>query len=297
MASQALDLTTIGHAFLTLAREGIGGAGWTGFNPAQKRFLEWYAANSAEIGQLDSLEALASKDFQELNAFMVQKGFDPMFDAFDPSDSLGVVSILDMLVEWLEKGTVTTVARRGGGSDVSMQPYPAFEVPSDVANVYEVQGFEQPLVQLRTKTGHSVWLMKHPASLESGLDLAMLAQDTLEARRSPSYRYAGAVVPKLELQPEVDMEWLTGTETLDGKWYVDQAFQVFKLRANEKGARVKVATGMTVRATSVQIEEPFVFDEPFVGFFTQPGHDKLALAAFWADTDSWREPEGSLEEL
>lgn len=297
MTSKALDFVTIGYALEAAAAErSVGKDGWKGLNPEQERFLAWFAAHKDELSQLTDLTAKVSDNPDELNAKLREHGFPDMFGDL-PDDGFGVVSILDMLIEWLEECQVRTLVVRGvGDAGVPKQTYPAFEVPRSGTTVYEVNGFTEPLVQLRTKTGHSLWLMKH-AEPQSGLDLAELVQTLAEAVQVPTYRYDNVVVPKLELEPEVDVEWLTGLETTDGDWYVDEAFQLFKLRANEKGARVKVATGLTIRATSIHIEQPYYFDEPFVGFFTQPGHDRLALAGFWADTDSWREPEGTLEEL
>jgi hypothetical protein len=86
-------------------------------------------------------------------------------------------------------------------------------------------------------------------------------------------------------------------QVVNDDWFIGEAYQEFKLRANEKGARVKVATTLFVARGIRLAPEPYVMNQPFLGCFTQPGHDKLPLAAFWADTDSWRNPEGSLDEL
>lgn len=293
MTSMALDFVTIGYALEAAANErSVGKDGWKGQNPEQERFLDWFAAHRDELSKLEHLTAKVSDQAEELNAKLREHGFPNMFSEL-PKDGFGVVAILDMLVEWLEECTVSTVDRSDDGN---VSTYPAFKVPSQGSEVYEVHGFDEPLVRLRTKTGDSLWLMKHPQPA-SGLDLAELSQRVLEKPRVAVYRYSSAVVPKLEHQPEVDMSWLPGLTTSDGNWYVDEAFQLFRLRVNEKGARVKVATGMTIRATAIWVEEPYVFDEPFVGFFTQKGSPNLALAGFFADTDSWKEPEGSLEEL
>ena len=116
-------------------------------------------------------------------------------------------------------------------------------------------------------------------------------------QRRPCLRWTAAVVivPMLEMDIKPDLSWLLGTTAVgtQGKYAVQQAFQQFKLRANEKGARVKVVTGLLVasaRATSPP-PMPYYLDDPFIGFFSPAGQsDTLPLAAFWADTDVWQNP-------
>lgn len=296
MATKVLDLTTIAHALSELERAYLGDCSWYPLNDAQREFLDWYQANRAEIDQLDSLEALASEDHEVLNQFLVEHGFEPKFG---PLGGIGVASILDMLVNWLVRGTATSISRYDYGTG-KFTHYPAFQVPASSVEIYDAAGCADPFVRLRTTTGHSLWLMKSDEP-ESGLELNRVGQRLLnrtELRQSRHWT-VGAIIPMLEINTEADMDWMLGTKTVSegGQEYVlDQAFQMFKLRANEEGARVKVATGLGMRATSVRAE-PYKLNQPFVGFFTQPGHDTLPLAAFWADTDSWQNSGGTLEEL
>ena len=75
----------------------------------------------------------------------------------------------------------------------------------------------------------------------------------------------------------------------DGQWwYIDQAFQQFMLRMNEKGARAKVATGIAMRKGGPLGPAVLHIDRPFVGWFTQQGAPELPIACFYADYDSWR---------
>ncbi len=299
MTSKVLDLTTMGHALTELCNAFLGETEWTGINDEQREFLAWYAAHRDEITKLSDLEALASTSFAELNKFLEARGFNPMFQPFSAEDSIGVAAVLDMLVEWMIKGTPTPIRRYENSEYVN---YPAFGISAAGAEIWDAAGYEHPLVRLRTKTGHGVWLMKanEPAS---GLDLNRQAQQLLtRTERRPSLRWRGVTVPMLEMDLKVDLSWMLGTEAISsikGPYEISQAFQQFKLRANDIGARVKVATGFTIRATSAMAPPPppYVFDDPFLGFFTQPGDETLPLAAFWADTDVWQNPGGTLEEL
>jgi hypothetical protein len=295
MASQALDLTTIGHALETLLTEHIGEQGWTAVNDDQQKFLEWYDAHREQIAKLDSLESLASTDYRVLNDFLTARRFAPKFD--QNLDGVGVVSVLDMLVEWAAECKTTSISHYDPASG-RRTAHPAFSVPAEGVRVFIPDtdgGISRPFVELKTTTGHSLWL-READQPSSGLDLALQAQALLGITREvhPSWT-VGVTVPMLEMDLDTGLDWLTGMKTRPD-WQVAQANQQFKLRANEKGARVKVATSIGLEAVSLR-PKPYVFDEPFIGFFTQPGHPDLALAAFWADTDSWRNPEGTLEEL
>jgi hypothetical protein len=306
MASKALDLTTVGHALSELCDAFLGEAEWNGINDQQQEFLTWWALHRDEIRKLSSLEALASTDYAELNKFLLARGFDAMFERFE---GIGVAAILDMLVEWAVTGTPTSISRYEGSGGVGyllMQTatdYPAFKISAGGADVYAAAGYAHPLIRLHTKTGHHLWLMKadEPAS---GLELNRQAQHlaNLTGLR-PSLRWtAGVIIPMLEMDIKPDVSWMlhaTAVSPAHGKYAVEQVFQRFKLRANDKGARVKVVTGMVAMAACAgpPPPTPYHLDDPFIGFFTQPGNPTLPLAAFWADTDVWRNPEGTLEEL
>jgi hypothetical protein len=133
------------------------------------------------------------------------------------------------------------------------------------------------------------------------MDLFHTAQRILSAPRAPiSTLDGGTIIPMLEIDIEPDISWMKGLFTdnsRDGYHQIVQAFQQFKLRANEKGARVKVATGLGTARGGALPKQPFIFNRPFIGFFTQADDPTIPMAAFYADTDSWRQPSGTLEEL
>jgi hypothetical protein len=293
VATKALDLITMGHALSELSNTYLGDSPWQGINPNQETFLAWYAAHRAEIDKLGGLEALAATNYEVLNSFLQARGFEPLFQPFI---GVGVASVLDMLVEWVTKGTQTSITRYNP-SDYSREVFPGFLL-EDGVETFSVAGHQHPLVRLHTKTGHSLWLTTAQEP-ESGLELATFAQHTLVSQRRPDYNWDGVKVPMLEINVQPDLGWMIGAHTVstDGEYHeISQAFQMFRLRANEVGARVRVATGFATRGVSIG-PVPYVFSEPFIGFFTQPGNDKLAIAAFFADTDSWQNPGGTLEEL
>ena len=297
MTSKALDLATMGHALHVLTNELTklyhGEPQWYGFNEEQKALLAWYNAHRDEISKLSDLEALASDSYRALNDFLQAHGFDPQFQPFD---GIGVVSILDMLVEWLSSGTVTSVQRYDRSKSVR---YPAFYLRAGVT-VFDA-GSHEPLIRVRTKSGSCLWLTKahEPAS---GMQLAITAQQLLAAHHSPHQVWtAGVKIPMLDLDTRPDLDWMIGTIAQPPKtsdtWQIVQAFQQFKLRINEHGARAKVATGFAMERGMAPSSVPYELDSPFIGFFTQQEIDTVPIAAFWADTDVWKRPAGTLEEL
>ena len=291
----ALDLVTMGHALDALEQRFLRGCTWDGLYAHQNRFLNWWRENRDHISLLEGLKSFASTDANELNKFLTDHGFEPNFTPLGP-DGIGAASILDMLVEWVVSAQITTLrARQLPGHDWSI--FPAFQVPSQGVILYEVEGSDSPLVELLTKSGDSLWIMMSDKPRHE-LDLALRAQDILKRPRQLTSSWDGVVVPKIDLRLEPDLSWMLGVTALQpgGSFVVDQAFQQFRLRMNEQGARAKVATGFGMERGVMFTLEPLQIDRPFIGFFTQKGL-RLPIAVFYADFDCWREPAGSLKEL
>jgi hypothetical protein len=291
----ALDLVTMGHALRELEETHLGSCTWASHGLEQAEFVTWYATHRDELAKLSGLEALASPNYIVLNSFLQARGFPALLEHFD---GLGVVSILDMLVEWLQKADVTEI--QGYDSKLGYTTHPAFQIGASGVDVYVIAGRSEPLVSLSTKSGHKLWLTmaRQPGT---DLDLVFTAQGLLTARKAPHPHWTvGVTVPMLEMEVEPDISWMAGLDTIsprDGYHAIVQARQVFKLRANEVGARAKVATAFATTRGGSPRPRPLVFDQPFIGFFTQPGCDTVPVAVFYADKDSWHTPAGTLEEL
>jgi hypothetical protein len=299
MATLALDTATITKALAALEEMELAPCTWTPTNPAQEQFLTWYYSNRKAISQLNHLEALVSDSYTVLNSYLEELGFVGMFEPFD---GLGVASVLDLLLEWVEEGSVTTFKRTTGDDGVIDEAsYPAFKLEARGVRFYEVVGHRYPLASLQTKSGDCLWLAIAHNQPDDGMDLFHTAQRILSAPRAPiSTLDGGTIIPMLEIDIEPDISWMKGLFTdnsRDGYHQIVQAFQQFKLRANEKGARVKVATGLGTARGGALPKQPFIFNRPFIGFFTQADDPTIPMAAFYADTDSWRQPSGTLEEL
>lgn len=294
MSTKVLDLVTPCRALSELSNRYLGDCQWTPLNDEQEFLVTYYEEHRKEIDALTRLKALASTSSGELNQFLTDNGFAPKFESLD---GIGVASILDMLMQWAVEGTDTTIVQHHGPQE-RRTVYPAFEVDGSSVDIFRVSGYCDPLVRLNTTTGDNFWVMRSPAV--SGIELAMHVQQLLNTERQPHPLWTdGARLPKLDIVNEPDLNWMTGLHTRDsatGPRRIDRAFQEVRIRVNECGARVKAVTGLVSESCMVSDAVHYELDSPFVGFFTQQG-SSIPIAALWADYDSWREPEGSLEDL
>jgi hypothetical protein len=304
MATKALDIVTILHALSEFNNESKT-KGWNAKNEKQRQIFTWYEEHRDLLAKFSGLEAKASRFWEELNAYLTERRFDPMVKPFDPALGIGVVSVLDKLVHWLNgPGEIVKIPTRQG-------PLPGFELPPNGVNIYEVNGYPgSHLLELLTQSEDTLWLFVHKNIELDGLDMIKLSMDVMSSsRKTPMIRgfssraelptYVGAQVLMVNFDLKPDISWLLEAETMteDGAHYViTQAAQQFKMRMDETGARVRVATVVAgVRSLS---QEPIVYvlNQPFYGWWTQKGID-LPIAVFFADWDSLHRPSGSLEDL
>jgi hypothetical protein len=305
MATRAIDIITILHAISVLDGE-LKTTGWNSKNPQQKKIFGWLVAHREMLAKVTGLDAKASRFWEELNKFLTDHKFDPMVERFDPDRGIGVVSILDKLVKW----------QHGPGAKVQIRTVqgdrPGFELPAQGVNVYEVSGYPGSyLLELLTKSDDTLWLFVHNNNSLEGLDMAELSMDVMSrSRKTPMHKgmfggsgqyrvFAGAQVLMLDFDIKPDISWMVGadTNTEDGGYFfIAQAAQQFKMRMDETGARVKVATVMVAMRGISEEPKLFVLDRPFYGWWTQKGLS-LPMASFFADWDSLQKPAGSLEDL
>lgn len=292
MSSQALDVTTIMHALRTLEAEDI--VGWKAVNESQLHLFKWMEQHGCELDRINGLDALASTDYQALNAFLAKRKFQIQFSPFPPRD-IGVVSVLDKQVRWQDN--------RGKNYPIhtEMGIVPGFRL-SVGANVYKLDDFvDAHLVELKTTSEDTLWLA---VGLEPGLSGIRMVRHALALmntapRGNVTLSYDFVAVPKVDLDVQPDISWMAGAISLKPAGYaISQALQQLKLRMNETGARVKAATAMSVMRGMVRQrhEQAFVINKPFYGWWVQEGVS-FPMGVFFADWDSLKQPEGTLEDL
>lgn len=305
MATQALDIITILHALNKLDQE-LGVIGLEPKNPEQEYVFGLLNRHRENLAKLTNISAKASLSWIELNNYLEEHGFSRMVRQFDPSDGIGVVSILDMLVSWLYGACPIIEIETARGNR------PGFEINSNGVNIYAVDGYPYSyLLELKTNSANTPWLFTYDARDLKGVDLVKLSIDVMGSRRAiPTMRtgwqlddspvFQGAHVPMLDFRLKPDIGWLVGAGTATshgrGRYYIAQAAQEFMLRMDQTGARVKAATAL-VAMRSLNTPSVFVVDGPVYGWWTQDALPDLPMAVFFADWDAMRKPTGSFEDL
>jgi hypothetical protein len=260
--------------------------------PEQAHYMDFHRRYGTEIQGLKNLEVEASMLASVLNKFLTDRGFEPMFEQLE---GLGVCSVLDSLIQWAaardKAVNVVTIERRiRGESSSRLDQYPGFNIPSRNGHydTFEVPQLDSPLVRLACQDGSSLWAVQSPRPSGS-LDLMDLALHALESRRQVDVPVIGVELPMLDVNTEADVSFFLGLGV--GVQTIGQAFQLFKFRMNEQGARAQVATGLGLECMG---PPTLTFKEPFSAWMTQP-ESEIPLAIVYADTDVWSRPEGGLE--
>lgn len=275
-----LDPATMAKALTRLAKEIDNGSTWLpATGGAQAFFLAWYLSNAEAVEGLKGLQTEASDDAAILNKFLMDNGFEPQFREIEDG-GYGAAAILDMLVEWKAKASLTEIFAHNGHEE---QAYPAFKVPDHGIEVFDVPDQRDKLVRLDAKDGSSVWIMMADQP-EHELDLLELAMRAMTSKTHVDRTWIdGAIVPTLDIAASVPLEWMLGVTC--GDHYINQAFQAFRLRMNDKGARAQTMSGFaTARGLN---PKPITFNRPFAGWFTQ-ANSEVPIALFYAAQDSWK---------
>ncbi len=308
MGTRALDLITIGAALMKLEEKVIAetkanSAQWKTklgkLSPETEFVLKLLTEKNRKLlAKLKDLNVKVSFDADGLNEMMENAGFSEDIGNLG-SREMGFVSILDKLTKWLEVADECWIQTKCGKK-------PGFRLHSDEVDIYEVDGYEKSiLVSPRTRTKNNIWFFLHNDPNIEGVKMAKLAFNVMGRERWLHSRYEGAKIPKIDFVVKPNIKWLTelmiepDTLNIEDAFFLRKAEQVFRMRMDETGARVKVLTfgSGLIGSAMRRRKEILIIDRPFYGWWTQDNLEKLPMVCFYADFDCWKEPEGSLEEL
>ena len=275
---------------------------WNAVNDTQREFLNKYFATRAELSgySKEELRHWVSWVAEELNKILKEEGFDIQLQDFEPNE-FGVVSILDVLVEWLVKGTEDHLVFKG-------TEYPAvrMENTAEVDNEYKVL-FESltstqhplcPIALVHTQSGDKVYMTVADRAAE-GFDLTnRINEIRTTLQRGEHYDYLK--FPMVDLNQQVDIAWLMGMNTTDENTgnpaIISQALQQTKFKMNQFGARVKSAVAIGVVITSVPPPpRGLEIDRPFFLWIEREGITVPVMYAY-LDQEDWKDP-GNLSEM
>lgn len=263
---------------------------WGTNNTTQSRFLDGvYRPTHTLIQAIPEIESVAARSAEEINAFLAAHGFSIRLDPFTDPRDFGVASVLDVLVEWLERGDVQPI--RTGGRE-----YPGVRIPAKHRRVafLRERAFPNPIACLTTKSGDRVYL--------TVLDAARVPDLITDPKSLPSLDHSGeerglggVVFPMVSLDQEVDISWLLGLSTTGADGLVaivNQAKQQTRFKMNEVGARAESAVALGVMRSYTPPQPDLVIDQPFLCWIERPGIP-VPLFLGHITPDDWKNP-GSL---
>ena len=260
-------------------------ADWHPVRDVQARFLgEVFVGCRDEAVRVPEIEAVASRDVAELNAFLERRGFGAAFQPFSPQE-FGSAAILDLRGHWPRPGMPSSIRTRDGVE----RPAVVTAIGARV-DFFRVAGHPHPVSRMKTAAGDAVWMtmQDEPSNVE---DIGALAA-RLEAGRPAENEFEGLVFPMIDLAMETDLSWLVGLSTvdaLDQPSFVAQARQKNTLKMNETGFRARSATFLTVRLGGGRRRSPHVIDRPFLFWVRRRGLSRPLVVA-WLTEDCWRRP-------
>ncbi|MEK7503512.1 MAG: hypothetical protein AAB577_00840 [Patescibacteria group bacterium] len=261
---------------------------WRAVKDEQAIFIKDFFSRRHEIAIFfgKELRSWASLVAAELNEVLQKEGFDIRLNDFGEKE-FGVVSILNILVEWLEKGTKINLLVKG-------KRYPAIRLESGF-EARESLKYSKSIAVLNTKSGDQVFMTVADRPYE-GFELISRIEEISNGFMLNGSRYDSLTFPMVDLNHEVNIGWLKGMWTRDQKgdeFEISQALQQTKFKMNEAGARVKSAVALGVRFVAALPTRSFIIDKPFFLWIRRPGMSVPVIYAYIDEAD-WKDP-GSLE--
>lgn len=264
---------------------------WRAVNDWQELFLEKFFSKKAELAGFSKKELRnwASFSAQELNRILQKEGFDIRLGDFRPEE-FGVVSILDVMAEWLKEGLEIVVVSLGKKyPGVRMEPDSKFEA-------YTSPSYPHPVAALPAKSGDKVFMAVADGKAASFSLIEKI--DSIRKNLMPGGYYDSLKFPMIDINQEVPLDWLLGLRTLqdDGRQAeISQAFQQTKFKMNQYGARARSAVALGAFKAAIREERAFLIDKPFFLWIEREGMSIPVIYAY-IDQEDWKNP-GNLSEM
>lgn len=258
---------------------------WHTINETQQLFVKNYLSHYKDVTKFkpDELKAWASKDYQELNAILTKEHFAIQLDPF-PTDSFGVVAILDVMMEWRSPGTSKNITVKN-----SQTSYSGAHIERGFT-VFTAKNHAHPIACLETKSGDKVWFTIADKP-RSNFDLLNYL-DAIKNNVQQDDNYQSVIFPKIDLDQQPDITWLLKMSYAG--YFIAQAKQQTKLKMNEFGAHVKSAAAIAMmRSMPPSNKKTLVIDQPFFCWIEKPDVN-IPIFAGYLDTDVWKDP-GTLD--
>jgi hypothetical protein len=244
----------------------------------QKDFLYRYnpLLSDLELFKPNELRTWASPDIDYLNSMLAQEGFSIRLNGPSSPDYFGVVSIMNIAVEWQHAGTVTSIF------DADGTVYDAFALDKGFS-AYKLNEYEYPVLCISTQTDDTVWITFADTAVH---DMALLTRinQLRDAQRTQLHGYDKAIIPMIKYDETADLDWLMGLAC--NNYAIVEAKQQTKFKMNELGARAQSAAALGVKCC---ISHDLIIDKPFFVWIERPGmHEPLFVG--YMDQQYWQNP-------
>ena len=261
---------------------------WNAVNDDQQEFLElFFNAGMDGIPALgQELRRKADANIGPINEWLKENGFTCKLTVDPGPGGFAVASILDVLVEWLKKGSRRKITNEKGTYDgVHLKQN------DGVAILQNAHVHPHPVARIATKSGDKVYMTPVDGLPEGRFALESKIRSILVGLEHPDYRFEGVVFPMVNYDRQIDLSFLHGlnTKTVAPGFFCVQAVQQTKFRMNETGARVESAAAMSMRKMSAG-PSPLVIDRPFLLWITREGISMPLFGGVFAE-DVWSDPE------
>jgi hypothetical protein len=264
---------------------------WKAVNDWQEYFLEKFFSKRAELAGFSQKELRnwASFSARELNRILEKEGFDIRLNEFRPEE-FGVVSILDVMAEWLKEGLEVAIVSLG-------KKYPGVRMERDSKfEAYMSLSYSHPIAALPAKSGDKVFMA---VADDKAASFSLIEKiDSIRKNLVSGGYYDSLKFPMIDINQEVPLDWLLGLQTLqdDGRQAeISQAFQQTKFKMNQYGARARSAVALGAFKAVIRQEKTLLIDKPFFLWIEREGMSIPVIYAY-IDQEDWKNP-GNLSEM
>ncbi|MBX9569259.1 MAG: serpin family protein [Candidatus Obscuribacterales bacterium] len=256
---------------------------WTPKSDTQKKAKDFADQNKDDLEKISSkmLDGLASKDVNELNKFLKDKGYDIRLNPLG-KDGVGVVTSIEIEGKWMAKNYAPI---KSGDKE-----YPAFQKKTD--DIHVVAGHNEPVVKLFDQDGIKVFISPYEGDL-NGLEATAVAKKLTPDANNPSIKnpdgYTHVVVPKVDMNRVSELDWLKGMTNSEGH-RIDQALAQAMVQMDEKGFKAKEGLAIaTTRSINMEKEKNLTINKDFIFFVVKEGVSQPIFATK-IDQKYWKAP-------
>jgi len=240
---------------------------WTGTNDIANAFFnKFFHTDDLHLLSENELKNKISENHEEINKFIKDNGFNYSIDPLNPGE-FATCSILSVLVEWL-KAANSTVNENELGSYDSIE----FE---DNFTVFKSKN--EYLLKLNTKSLDSVYIKKLNSKEKemefNDVSLVKYCNKLQSNFDEEVYNFSSAVMPKLSLSYETDLEYLDNSILYrdNDEFKLKKSKQITKFDLDENGAKVESMYVGVITACSFRQPQILNIDDDFVIFITRNG--------------------------